>query len=316
MAALVETMMYVREKPWHGLGTMVAEAPTSEDALRLAGLDWQVEQRPVFTDDGMKIPGYKANVRDSDKKVLGIVGDRYQVVQNTEAFAFTDALVGETENGVVTYETAGSLRGGKTIWLLAKMPTQKILGDDIEPYLCFTNSHDGSGALRVCMSPIRVVCQNTLNLALSSATRQWNTRHTGDLRYKLEEAKECLGLANTYMAGLDQFAETLADKKLYREQLDEILAEMYPVNEKDSEIKKRNVERLKKEFMIAYHMPDLVQFRDTAWGAVNAIADAVGHAPPSRKTENYAENRWGRIMVGHEMVDRFVKLVQAKVGVR
>lgn len=316
MAHEVETMFYTREKPWHNLGTMVMEAPTSAEALRLAGLDWQVEQRPVFTDDGMKIPGYKANVRDSDKKVLGIVGNRYQVVQNSDAFAFTDELVGETEDGVVRYETAGSLKGGRCIWLLAKMPTKKILGDDVEPYICFTNTHDGSGALRVCMTPIRVVCQNTMNLALSSAARQWSTRHTGDLQYKLEEAKMCLGLAENYMTGLDEFAETLADKKLYREQLDEILAEIYPVSEKDGERTKKNMERMKNEFMIAYHMPDLVQFRDTAWGAVNAIADAVGHAPPLKKTESYAENRWGRIMNGHEIVDRFVKLVQAKVGVR
>ena len=94
MPANVETMMYVREKPWHGLGKMVTEAPTSADALRFAGLDWHVSQQPVCNARGGTIDGYKANVRDSDNSVLGIVGDRYKVVQNTDAFKLTDSLIG------------------------------------------------------------------------------------------------------------------------------------------------------------------------------------------------------------------------------
>ena len=104
MPANVESMFSVREKPWHGLGTIVAEAPDSSAALELAGLDWTVTQKDIATADGGKIiPGFKANVRESDDKVLGIVTDRYKVVQNSEAFAFTDALLGEG----VRYETAG-----------------------------------------------------------------------------------------------------------------------------------------------------------------------------------------------------------------
>ena len=117
MAAYVETMMYVRERPWHGLGTEVSEAPNSEDALRFAGLDWNVRQENIFNARGGIIKGFKANVRDSDDSVLGVVGDRYKVVQNIDAFKFTDDLIG----GDVRYETAGSLRDGKQIWLLAKM---------------------------------------------------------------------------------------------------------------------------------------------------------------------------------------------------
>ena len=105
MSANVETMFYVREKPWHGLGVQVMEAPASADALIWAGLDWRVVQRDVCTDEGCWIPGYKANVRDTDGSVLGIVSDRYKVVQNEDAFKFTDQLLGEG----VTYETAGSL---------------------------------------------------------------------------------------------------------------------------------------------------------------------------------------------------------------
>lgn len=157
-------MFYTREKPWHGLGTRVEEAPNSADALRLAGLDWTVRSEDVLSVRGDVIPEYRANVRDSDDTVLGIVGTRYKIVQNTDAFAFTDALIG----GDVRYETAGSLKDGKQVWLLAKMPEQNIAGDEVEPYLCFSNTHDGSGALRICMTPIRVVCNNTLKTVFST----------------------------------------------------------------------------------------------------------------------------------------------------
>ena len=142
MAANVETMFYTREKPWHGLGIRVAEAPSSEEALRLAGLDWQVKQAPVYTDTGEAIPGYKANIRDRDRRVLGVVTDRYKIIQNQEAFAFTDALLGKG----VHYETAGSLQGGRRVWLLARLPKEYIIsGEQVSPYLVFSNTHDGSG---------------------------------------------------------------------------------------------------------------------------------------------------------------------------
>ena len=128
MSANVESMFYAgREKPWHGLGTQVEEAPTSADALRLAGLDWTVQRKPIQVCGGRKVDNFFANVRSSDGAVLGVVSDRYQVVQNAEAFAFTDALIGG--EGQVHYETAGSLMGGRKIWLLAKLPDTEIVGD-------------------------------------------------------------------------------------------------------------------------------------------------------------------------------------------
>ena len=161
MAANVETMFSTIEKPWHGLGTIVAEAPTSQNALQLAGLDWKVIQSPVYSTYGV-IEGFKANIRDKDGAILGVVSDRYKVIQNKEAFAFTDALLGAG----VRFETAGSLQGGKKIWLLARLPREYIIaGERISPYLVFSNTHDGSGAVRVAITPIRVVCNNTLNLA-------------------------------------------------------------------------------------------------------------------------------------------------------
>lgn len=195
MAAFVESMFSVREKPWHGLGTIVKEAPDSREALRLAGLDWEVVQSPIFTTHG-KVEGFKANVRSTDRQVLGVVTDRYKVVQNTEAFAFTDSLLGEG----VQYETAGSLMGGRKVWLLARLPREFIIaGERISPYLVFSNTHDGSGAVRVAVTPIRVCCNNTLNLALATAQRSFSMIHTGDIRGKIHEAKQTLFMADQYM---------------------------------------------------------------------------------------------------------------------
>lgn len=301
MSALVESMFSVRETPWHGLGTIVQEAPTSADALRLAGLDWTVNQNPVFTEGGFEIPNYKANVRSSDNTVLGIVTDRYKVVQNAEAFAFTDSII---DTGNVLYETAGSLRNGKTIWMLARMPETNILGDKFDPYMCFTNSHDGSGAVKVCMTPIRVVCNNTLNMALANASRCWSTKHIGDISSKLEEAKHTLTMANNYMKKLDEEADKLANQKISEDEIAKILDELFPVNEdKDSDRKKNNVEEAKNQIMICYMAPDIAKFIGTKYGFLNAVSDWCGHATPARNTANYKSNNWGRIMNGHPIFD-------------
>lgn len=178
MSANVESMFYTRVAPWHGLGIRVESALSSTEAIEKSGLNWNVIQRPIMTNNYNLIPGYKANIRDIDEKVLGVVTDRYRVVQNSEAFAFTDSLLGEG----VRYETAGALQDGRKIWLLAKLPDKYIIeGEQIEPYLVFSSSHDGNGAIKVAMTPIRVVCQNTLNIALSTAKRVWSTVHVGDL---------------------------------------------------------------------------------------------------------------------------------------
>lgn len=333
MSANVETMFSAnREKPWHYEMTkehtkLVQEALTSEDALHAAGLDWEVIQKPMFmkkeieTNDGgidieeIEVPNYKANVRNSDGSVLGIVSDHYRIVQNTEAFEFTDALVGETEDGVVKYETAGSLNGGRRIWLLAKMPTQKVLDDDIDPYMVFTNSHDGTGAIKVAMTPIRVVCNNTLNMALNTAKRAWSAKHMGDMDSKLEEAKNCLRMSNKYMKGLEENADRLANEPLYKEQFDEILNELFPVDDKMTDRKKNNIAELKNDIQVCYMMPDILKFGESKWRAINAMSDFVTHSAPKRNTSTFEEKRWGRIMDGDIMFDNFVNLVQ-KVAVK
>ena len=310
MPANVETMMYVREKPWHGLGVEVTEAPASGDALRFAGLDWQVRQEPVFNARGGVVPGYRANVRDTDGSVLGIVGDRYKVVQNADAFRFTDDLIG----GEVRYETAGSLRGGRQFWLLARMPERKVAGDEVTPYLCFTNTHDGSSGLKVCMTPIRVVCNNTLNLALASAKRVWSMRHTESIHGRLDEARSCLFLAGEYMDNLAEYANVAACTAMLDRDVKALMDELFPITEDSTDREKNTAERNRSQFLTCYYAPDIAKFRGTAWGAINAISDMVTHSAPLRNTKNYAENNWGRIMDGHALMDKAVKLCMEGVA--
>ena len=307
MSANVETMFYTRVKPWHNLGVCVEEAPNSANALKLAGLDWNVIQKPVRTDDGILIPNYVANIRDKDNRVLGVVTEKYKVVQNSEAFAFTDALL---ENKDVRYECAGSLNNGRRVFLLARMPESEILGDKFENYLCFSNSHDGTGAVRVCATPVRVVCENTLNMALSSATRAWSVKHMGlNIEDKLHEAQMCLKLASRYNEELKKQAERYANYTVSDDDIQEFLNELFPTTADMSEREKKTVQSAKDDWMVAYFMPDITKFKGTMWGVVNATSDMVGHAAPQRRTKNFEENRWGKIMNGHPVMDRSIEII-------
>ena len=309
MAANVETMFYTREKPWHGLGTMVAEAPNSKDALRLAGLNWKVLQEPVYTENEELIQGYKANVRDTDRKVLGVVTDRYKVIQNEEAFAFTDTLLGKG----VRYETAGSLQEGRRVWMLARLPREFIIGGErISPYMVFSNTHDGSGAVKTALTPIRVVCNNTLNLALRTAKRSWSMIHTGDISGKIEEAKNTLLLADEYMTALGQEFENLRKIKLSEKQVFDYIKILLPMEENYSLLQKRGVEKLRADMKMRYFdAPDLKDVGNNGYRFVNAVSDFATHSTPRRKTANYKENIFARTADGNPMIDRAYQLVKA-----
>ena len=309
MAANVETMFYVRETPWHGLGTRVMEAPSSREALGLAGLDWKVVQEPVYTQAEELIEGYKANVRDTDRKVLGVVTNRYRIIQNEEAFGFTDALLGEG----VRYETAGSLQGGRKVWLLARLPHEYIIsGERISPYLVFSNAHDGSGAVRVALTPIRVVCNNTLNLALSTAKRSWSMMHTGNVQEKLEEAKDTLFRAETYMDSLGKEFDELRKKKLTDKQVMDYIEILLPMEDNTTPQQRKNISRLREDMGRRYFdAPDLKTVGKNAYRFINAVSDFATHAEPLRKTANYKENVFARTMEGNPLIDRAYQMVKA-----
>ncbi len=314
MSHEVETMFYARETPWHGLGQRVENALSSDEAIQMAGLEWDVFNVPLVgvleNQDVVEIPDRVANIRSSDKYVLGVVSNRYRIVQNREAFAFTDALLGGSRH--VRYETAGSLFNGRQVWMLAKMDAISILGDDVAPYLVFTNSHDGSTGVRVAITPVRVVCNNTLTMAMDGATRVWSAMHTGNIDEKIEEARETLKRVETYLEKMPELAEALADINIYPDEVEKVLDQIFPTPEveKEQSIRVKNVERMKETlFSLWTTTPDLQKFEGTAWGLYLACSDMVGHMKPLRETSTFQERRFTTIVEGHPVLQAAQKIL-------
>ena len=289
-----------RKAVWNVFGAAtLLDKPTSKDAIVAAKLDWTVEKKEIFDASGMKINNYFANTRDTDGAVLGIVSDRYEIVQNKDAFSFTDSLVDEG----MRYESAGAFKDGKVTFLLGKMPTTTILGDDVDPFICFANSFDGSGAITVCMTPTRICCMNTLNFAISKAKRKWSTRHLGDIQGKLNQAQITLGLAKEYMNELSIQCEDLASEKISDGEVENMLDMMYPVTDETTERQKNSIQRLKDNFFYCLGQDDIKKFRGTKYAVVMAATDFADHGEPVRNTANFESNRWFSVMQGHPFVD-------------
>ena len=209
----------VKEKAWHNLGQIVQEYPTSEEAIKFAGLDYEVEKSPLFKkgagiiestngiemiNSELEVSNYFANIRTDNNTVLGVVGKDYQIVQNREAFSFFDAIVGGN-NGIL-YDTAGALGNGERIFITAKLPDYIRVGngDDItEKYIFLTTSHDGSGSITAAFTPVRIVCQNTLNASLRNMSNVVRIRHTAGAKQRLEDAHKVMGLANKLSTELE-----------------------------------------------------------------------------------------------------------------
>ncbi len=209
----------VKEKAWHGLGQIVKQYPTSEEAIKHAGLDYEVVKSPLFTNGSeiitdfnhlemnqntLEVPNYFANIRTDNNTVLGVVGKDYHIVQNHEAFNFFDAIVGGDEG--ILYETAGALGKGERIFITAKLPDYIRVGngDDVtEKYIFLTTSHDGSGSITAAFTPIRIVCQNTLNASLRNMTNVVRIKHTSGAKQRIENAHKIMGLANTLSTQLE-----------------------------------------------------------------------------------------------------------------
>jgi phage/plasmid-like protein (TIGR03299 family) len=209
----------VQQKAWHGLGRIVEQYPTSEEAIKYAGLDYEVIKTSLYTrgtniidtgsgieitDNELHVPNYYANIRSDNNAILGVVGKDYHIVQNREAFAFFDAIVGGGEG--ILYETAGALGDGERIFITAKLPDYIRVGngDDVtEKYIFLTTSHDGSGSITAAFTPIRIVCQNTLNASLRSMSNVVRIKHTAGAKQRLEDAHKVMGLANTLSKQLE-----------------------------------------------------------------------------------------------------------------
>lgn len=286
MAHEVETMFTAREIPWHRLGTVVPEAVRSDEAIVLAGLDWEVTLDPVFDAAGNEIGGYRATTRDKDSEVLGIVGERYHVIQNADMFEFVDSLV---EYGA-RYESAGSLRGGKVIFATMVVEDPLVIAGDVHiPYLVIAGSHDASMANRAMLTPIKVVCANTLNLAIRSASRSFTIRHTRSAMSRIEEARRALDVSWRYYDGFEEEVRTLVDQKVTDKEFDALIEAVWP--EVEEELKGTRVQRKREGVKAMYLHDDSVgDFRGTGWGALNAFNTWEQWEAPIRRTKNTSDN--------------------------
>ena len=299
-----------RELPYiNAYGTVdISSATNVTEALEISGLNWSVASKPIYDEFGNEYPKFKANIRESDNALLGVVSDAYHIMQNADAFDFVNNL---SDDGFV-FDRAGQFRDGKSIWLMGKLPDVSILGDKVENNIVFVNSHDGTSGVKVMMTPVRLICYNMLNLAMRRAERMWAAKHTKGIYNKIDEAKYTLGLAQKYITALDEVADYLASESILDVQIEKVLDLMFPVDPNtDSQRKINNVSILKSNFFACYNEADIAKFRGTVWGAINAMADLVDHSAPLRNTNGYYNNAWNKLIQGHPMFDDFCK----KIGV-
>jgi phage/plasmid-like protein (TIGR03299 family) len=276
MSHNVESIMFTGATPWHRLGTRVPSEVTSDQVDVLAGLDWRVNLRNIQVDGGGVVPGHKAVVRSSDAKVLGVVSDIYQPIQNQTVRQVCDAIVGKMG---AYYHTAGSLNGGEDVWYLLKLPTFLRLGPDItEDFLLATSNHCAKRKLRVLPTKIRVVCQNTLNIALGRAGADGVAiSHYGNAKERVEEATRVLKASADYSNQFNTVAERLFAYSYKPAQLKQLSAALFPAKagaEESAEgphwLTMRNRERVEELFDGGKGHG---QIRGTAWAALNAVAE-------------------------------------------
>jgi phage/plasmid-like protein (TIGR03299 family) len=283
MPAEIDTMMFVRETPWHKQGTKLDNAATAAEAMAAAGLDWEVQLQPLFTgpEKTVLVKGRFAACRmdrlgQPDGGQLGVVGRAFTPLQNREAFTFLDPVVGEK---AAIYDTAGSLRGGRQVWLLAKLPGGEIrvVGDDVtEKYILLSNGHDGTNAVRIGLTPVRVVCQNTLTLALKGM-QGLAIRHHSDVAVRVREAHRLLGIVNTAMDEAGAIMQRMARVSLGADRLGEYFNQVMPVPIDDEAAWKQTTERhhrLRELFEVGdgNTMPGV---RGSLWAAYNAVTQWV-----------------------------------------
>jgi len=279
------SMMYVGETPWHKLGTKLEKPATSEEAIQAAGLNFTVEKFRLQTAaNNLPVETHYATVRTDTMEVLGVVGSRYEPIQNKDAFRTFDALVGE---GEAIYHTAGALGRGERIWLLAKLPDYiRVNGNDVvEKYLLLVNSHDGRSTVRVKLTPIRVVCENTLSLALTGAEQEVHVRHTLNAKEKLREAHEILGLTNKLYSELDAIFNRMSEIKVDQATLTEYVKTVFPENPESKDqswVKKVHG----KVFELVESGQGAEIAKGTLWGAYNAVTEYVDHYRSVKRDES------------------------------
>ncbi len=286
----------VQEKAWHGLGQIVKDYPTSSEAIKHAGLDYEVEKRKLFTFDGenqngdpdsaiiipeIEVPNFFATVRTDTDQVLGVVGKDYQIVQNRDAFNFFDAIVG---GDGIQYETAGALGKGERIFITAKLPGYIRVGkeDMTEKYLFLTTSHDGFGSITAAFTPVRIVCNNTLNAALKNSTGSIKIRHTANAKDRLAEAHRVMGISNKLADELESIFNDWATIRIKDQEIQRLIQlAMVPNKEVLQNIKEGNMDELSTAFqnvcnsVYEYAMTNPSQQQETTKGTLFGTYNAV-----------------------------------------
>lgn len=266
------------EKAWHNLGQIVDGAMTSQEAIELANLDYTVELTPatfcIGKDKSIVIPDKFATYRTDTNMPLGVVGNRYTIVQNKDAFGFFDSIVG---GNLAMFETAGVLGQGERIFVSAKMPEViQIKGtDDItEVYVLLTSSHDGSGSVIAAVTPVRVVCQNTLNAALKNTISRVAIRHTTSASKKLENAHKLLGISHKYVTEVNEMFNSLATKTITDAKVRELVENLFKSEKEES----TRIKNIREAVMTSYFSGvGQNQIIGTAWGAYNGITHYLDH---------------------------------------
>ncbi len=309
-----DSMFSVREMPWHGLGAVLDQYPRSiDEALEKAGLGWQVThgdvlvvKHPEWIDDfGSRHPaellparGFNANLREDTGEVLGIVSDEYEVVDNRDAFQFLDALIGSE----LHFETAGSLWGGRRVWCLARLPEYVELGgDQSATYIYVANSHDGSMAVTAAVTPIRIVCANTLGAALrraehgENARRTFRFRHTGNLQTMFVEARQVLGMTINYREHFKALADRLALEAISAPALEHrVLRHLWTIDDDTGPRARANRERAMEHVLAIFRGRGLAgdttgNSPGSKWVAFNAIAEQLDYGRRYARRSNQVQ---------------------------
>ena len=280
----------LRQPAWHGLGTVFENEVTTKEMLDLAHLsNWNVRLEDVAIPDGFESDkGYsfvtRTNPFDNTKNdVLGVVGERYVPMQNEDLFDFGDLML----DGGGRWETAGSIKGGRQVFGSLALERETVLdpngvGDKVNTYLLINTSHDGSVAIQASITPVRVVCANTLNLALSAVTgkkavkQSFKIRHTATASGKVQQAREALGLANAYMDEFDIMAKNMIETEISKAKFDEIVALAYPAPKGEDKKGSFKKHQSKVDLIQSIYVGDYNNtISGTKWGAFNALTERL-----------------------------------------
>lgn len=285
MAHKIETVngkaahFYVGQTPWHGLGVKLNAPPTIEEGIKAAGLNWTVGLRPLFTDNGIEV-SHRATYRKSDGKILGVVGPSYHVLQNAEAFRWFQPLLDANE---VELHTAGSLDEGKKVWVLGKIKSKAseiVPGDTVEKFVLLSNSHDGTQAVRVGFTPIRVVCNNTLTLAhRDQASKLIRCLHFGNVVQTLDSLREVMNTANSeFEATADQYRK-LARKRISRNDLRKYVRKVFGFDATE-EVKPvtQKIFDAVEAFYNSGRGNDMDGVKGTLWAGYNAVTEYLSYS--------------------------------------